>query len=128
MHTHTHTLFLTLFPSLCTSGFTAETQTSLLPSLCFSIAHTPMHTVSLTLSCSVSLSPPSLSSHTCNHCGSSSRNGSLAIVSFYLFFFLNEETLELITREKPLTQFPGTVLRCSRRCLGSTQKGEENAF
>ena len=132
-HTHTHTVFLTVFPSLCTSGCTAETQTSLLPSLCFSVAHTPMHNVSLALSCSVSLAPPLSLPPPCRHIPAITAEalpemGRSLLFLFIYFFSLNEETFELITREKPLTQFPGTVLRCSRRCLGSTQKGEENAF
>lgn len=73
---------------------------------------------------------PHPSSHTCNDCGSSCRNGSRAIVFFllpYLFFLLNEETVELIIRERPLTQFPGSGL-ASCSAVAKAHKGRKKCL
>lgn len=104
----THTLFLQS-TSLHTR-LHSRTQTSLLR---FFIAHTPMHTVSIALLPSVSLCLLLMLTHlqllwklfqkwaTC-----------YLLLSFGYFMYSspNEETVERITHEKPLTQFPGSGL------------------
>lgn len=104
---HIHSFHPSLYLSVHKAAQPNTNVSALSP--CFFIAHThtPMHTVSLSLSLTRPFAhTPAVTAEALSEMG----RLTLFSFSFFLYFFSLNEEMKLIIREKPLTQFPGSML------------------